>query len=254
MLKLFKKKESGIDVLCGASSIPSGEENIVYKAVDLLAEETGLKAGVEAVIKKGIPAGSGLGGGSSDAAGSLAAVNALFNLGLNKSGLISAGRKIGADVPFFISLLDESLLNFTGGAYIGRGRGDKISFAGLIEDVWFVIVYPGISVSTADVYGALSLTGERRDIKMILEHVRRGDKAGISSCLFNRLEPAAFGKHPCISEIKERLLKAGAAGALMTGSGSAVFGIAPGRDAAFDIKRKIMKERKEADAYVARGL
>jgi 4-diphosphocytidyl-2-C-methyl-D-erythritol kinase len=243
----FRKKTSGIDVRCDSPEIPEGKDNLVFKAISLLAEKTGFKGGVEACIKKNIPAGSGLGGGSSDAAAAFAACNLLFGLNLSRDALLSIGSDAGSDVPFFIRLLDEDTAGFSGGAFIGRGRGEQLEFAGELPGLWTVIVSPGFFVSTADVYGALSLTGERRDIKIILEHIRTGDAAGIASCLSNRLEDAA--ENPRIKGIKDELLEAGALGALMTGSGSAVFGIASGEDDAFSIRERMLAGRKGGDAY-----
>ena len=251
---VFRKKSSGIDVRCDCPLIPSGEKNIVFKAVRLLAERAGFRGGVEVNIKKEIPAGSGLGGGSSDAAAAFAAVNALFGLGLGREDFYPMGREIGSDVAFFIRILDKEMTGFSGGAFIGRGRGDELRFAGALSGVWLVIVFPGFSVSTAGVYGALSLTEDKRDIKMIAGHVKGGNPAGVSECLFNRLEAGVTGRHPLIKDIKEDLLRAGARGALMTGSGSAVFGLAPDRETACVIREKILADRKEVNAYVTCAL
>ncbi len=249
-----RRKPSGIDVYCDSPWAPPGRENIVFRAIQILSESAGLKDGVEARVKKEIPSGSGLGGGSSDAAGTLAALNRLFELGLSRYDLCRLGREAGSDVPFFIRLLDDEMTGFSGGAFVGRGRGDELAPAGGLPGAWFVIVYPGFSVSTAEVYGALRLTGKRRDIRMIEEHVGKGSLAGAASCLFNRLEDAAAEKYPRIKKVKESLLRAGASGALMTGSGSAVFGIAPGREAAFDIREKVLEEERGVNAYVTEAL
>lgn len=251
---VFRRKSSGIDVYCDSPWAPAGRENIVFRAIEILAESYGLSGGVEARIKKEIPSGSGLGGGSSDAAGAFAAVSRLFELGLSRDDLCRLAGGAGSDVPFFIRLLNPEMTAFSGGAFVGRGRGDELTSAGGLSGAWLVIVYPGFSVSTAGIYGSLSLTGNRRDIKMIEEHVKDGSLAGAASCLFNRLEETAAEKHPRVNEIKEGLLRAGAKGALMTGSGSAVFGIAPGREAAFDIREKIMAEGKGVNAYATKAL
>lgn len=250
----FKKKASGTEIFCDSPSIPSGEENIVHKAVTFLSRGYGFGGGLEVRIRKRIPAGSGMGGGSSDAAAALAACSALFSLGLSKAELIRAGAGIGADVPFFLSLLDEGMSCFSGGAFRGRGRGDVLEYAGDLSGLKLVVVEPGFALSTGEVYGRLNLTGKRRDIRMILEAVERGSPAEIASRLFNRLEEAAEKINPVVKEIKADLLGAGAPGALMTGSGSAVFGIARDQDSASSIREKILSQRKGGNAHVISAL
>jgi 4-diphosphocytidyl-2-C-methyl-D-erythritol kinase len=253
---VFKKKPSGVRVLCDDPSVPSGSENIVFRTISLLAEKTNFPAGVDVEITKNIPAGSGLGGGSSDAAGTLAALNLLYSLGLGRKDLQLIGREIGADVPFFAGLLTDDMTSFSGGAATGRGRGDEIEALPGIAPWWLVIVSPGFSLSTAQVYGELSLnlTEKRSDITMMLEHAGKKDICGVSSCLFNRLEFSVIRKNPLLGQLKQELLRAGASGALMTGSGSAVFGLAPDRKTACAIKEKMVAQRKGVNVYAAAAL
>ncbi len=249
---VFRKRPRGCGIRCDNPLIPSDRSNLVFKAFELLSYEAGLKGGIDVEIEKRIPAGSGLGGGSSDAAGALAACNLLYGLGLTHDELVEIAAGIGADVPFFARLLNSDMTGFSGNAFIGEGRGDKLTEAGCLYDVWFVIVYPGFAVSTASAYGMLDLdlTEQTMDIRIVLKSIKENDIQGVAEGLFNRFESYIEAEHPVVSEIKRALIGGGALGALMTGSGSAVFGIASGRDEAVEISKKVLAERKEVEVYV----
>ncbi len=248
----FKKRRSGIQISCSDPRVASDSGNIVFKAVRLLAEKTGCAGGVEIRIEKDIPVGAGLGGGSSNAAAALCAVNRLWGSGLQERELLALSRALGADVPFFARLVSRRMRGLPGGTCIGRGRGEALTGIKNLPEVWAVLVYPGFSLSTGEVFGGikLGLTGERRNLKMMVENIVSGNLRGVASCLYNRLEDTVFARKPVVGEIKSELLEAGARGAAMSGSGSAVFGLVPEKEEACSVAEKILAKRKGVRAYV----
>lgn len=214
------RKEEGIAVRVEGEAAPSGRENLAYQAAELLFEEMGIEGGVEIRIEKRIPIGGGLGGGSSNAAATLWGVNLLFGLRLSPEALMDLGARLGADVPFF----------FTGGLAFASGRGEALQPLPPLPARWVVVANPGVSISTAWVYRTLSvpLTDEALalTIKNFLLH-GEGEKA--LSLSFNRLEEVVLPRHPEVARLKGLLASWGAKPALMTGSGSSVFGMVPER-------------------------
>jgi 4-diphosphocytidyl-2-C-methyl-D-erythritol kinase len=213
-------RRSGTGVVCRGMGVPGGPANLAYRAAELLRVKYGVTQGVTIRIEKRIPAAAGLGGGSSNAATVLAGLNKLWRLGLGKRELLSLGAEIGSDVPFF--LLDTPFA-------VGRGRGEKlVAVTGKRPKIWHCLVKPPFGISTKEAYGALgpsSLTPHRGNAKLLLHSIKKGDAEGLSVRLVNSLETALNKRVRSITEIKNELLKKGALGALMCGSGSTVFGI-----------------------------
>ena len=193
--------------------LPVGPANTIYRAIMLLKERYGIGAGVTARVEKHIPLGSGLGGGSGNAATVMKALARLWGLPAEPVELAELGRRVGADVPLFLH----------GKSCVMRGVGDTISPLEL-PVMWYVVVYPHVLLSTRDVYNALRivLTKGENEVKFSGKFSRASDIADI---LENDLEEVALLKCPEIKTIKERLKEVGALGSLMSGSGSAVFGI-----------------------------
>jgi len=193
--------------------LPRGEGNTVYRAVRMLKEASGLRRGIRVFIEKQIPIGAGLGGPSSNAATVLKELSAHWALGLSVEELIRIGSKVGADVPLFLY----------GKPCIMEGIGDVIKPVELPR-MWYVIVYPNISISTKAVYEGLrlSLTKELNDIKLRGNFSSPDEIAGI---LENDLERVGMTMCPQIEGIKDTLKESKALGSLMSGSGSSVFGV-----------------------------
>lgn len=201
---------------CPGLELANGEENIAARAARLFLDHIGIAAGVNIAIDKQIPAAAGLGGGSSDAAAVLLALNDLTGAALSRGELQSLGVCLGADVPFF--LCGEMAAWATGiGEVLEPWRG--------LPPCHLVLVNPRFAVSTAAVYQNLGLTHYRHMSKLPRFPERMEDLAGL---LRNDLEAVTAARHSEIGEIKERLAKAGALGALMSGSGPTVFGIFAG--------------------------
>lgn len=202
-----------IAVDCPGLPLAAGEENIAARAARLFFAHTGSRQGAAITIDKRIPAAAGLGGGSSDAAAVLLALNDLAGNRLSRSELQGLGVRLGADVPFF--LCGET-------AAWATGIGERLQPWRGLPPCFLVLVNPGFAVSTAWVYQNLGLTADRPETKIPRFPAGVESLAGL---LRNDLEAVTAAAHPEIALIKTRLLETGAAGALMSGSGATVFGL-----------------------------
>ncbi len=212
----FSLREEGIVVKCPGSGLPEDERNIAYRAVRALLERAGCRGGVEIIIHKRIPMAAGLGGGSSNAASTLVVLNDLMGLAFSRDELIEIGATIGADVPFFI--FEKTAWAF--------GIGDRLQEADNIPVLWFVLLNPGIEISTKIVYQGLDLGLTKEGIEFSIHNFRTAEE--IAGGLRNDLENVAFRLFPVLADLKRVLLDHGALGSLMSGSGSTVFGIFEG--------------------------
>ena len=219
-----------ITVCCPQLVLSPGVENIAARAARLFLSYTGEECSVAVRIDKKIPAAAGMGGGSSNAASVLLALNEMLGVKLSQSELISIGVTIGADVPFF--LYDQSSAWAT-------GVGDRLQPWPGLPPTTFVLVNPGIEVSTAWVFKTLGLTCSRPIAKIPRFPVRT---SGLVRLLHNDLEVVTCQRHPVITTIKERLLAGGAAGALMSGSGPTVFGVFDGQGQAEKVAKVLSTE------------
>ncbi|OGW55819.1 MAG: 4-(cytidine 5'-diphospho)-2-C-methyl-D-erythritol kinase, partial [Nitrospirae bacterium RIFCSPHIGHO2_02_FULL_42_12] len=144
--QIVLKRSQNLDVICSNPEIPSGQENLIYKAMLKIKEHSGYKHGAKITLIKDIPVAAGLGGGSSDASATLFGLNILWGLGYDNERLKSFGRELGSDIPFFLN----------GPAAIGYSRGDELIPLANNTDYWFLITNPGIPVSTAWAYSEFS--------------------------------------------------------------------------------------------------
>jgi 4-diphosphocytidyl-2-C-methyl-D-erythritol kinase len=204
--------EQGIMVTCDNSTVPTGEKNIAWKAALELLRVAESKSGLSIEIKKRIPVAAGLGGGSSNAAAVMAAVNRLLNAGLDQKQLAEMGARIGMDVPFF----------FYGPTALARGRGEILSPLPPIPQCWVLLINPGFETSTAWVYNNVNL---RLTKKVDCNKIARLKVRNIAQELHNDLEAVTTVAHPEIGRIKDALLAHNALGVSMSGSGPTVFGI-----------------------------
>ena len=211
----------GLHVSCEGEGAPQGVDNIVYHAAKSILDRYNKNVGIRIFIKKRIPLAAGLGGGSSNAATTLMALNKLLGLGLTKNELMRMGTQLGADVPFFI--LEKPAL--------ATGIGDRLKEIELPSPIWMVLINPKISVSTAWVYKNLNirLTRKGNNINMLPLRLAISDLADF---LHNDLETVTIKEYPEIQGIKEQLVNKGATGSLMSGSGPTVFGIFPNKKTA----------------------
>lgn len=214
-----------IELRCNHPAVPLGRGNLAYQAAQVLREETGTNEGVRITIVKRIPVGAGLGGGSSNAATVLMGLNRLWGLNLPQERLSSLAAQIGADVPFFLK----------GGMAYATGRGDELHFLPFIPEVWLVLFWPGFTISTAWAYenlGKMTLTREAKNISLSSVLGRGFHWQDLFGLLHNDFEPLVKGKHPVVEETKVQLLRCGALGVAMSGTGPTVYGIFEGEDLA----------------------
>jgi 4-diphosphocytidyl-2-C-methyl-D-erythritol kinase len=221
------KKERGVSITADHPKLPVGKKNLVYRAVQSMLKVSGYRGGVHIEIEKRIPLGAGLGGGSSNAAATLKALNQLLETNLSEKELMGMGLEIGADVPFF----------FLESAAIGSGIGERLKKVKL-PDLWYVLIYPNFEVSTRWAYQNFVLTNQQFHFNL---HKFLKTPDGISRILLNHLEAAVSKKYPQIGIMKKILLSAGALGAMMTGSGPSVFGLFPEAKSAAGAYEKIRK-------------
>jgi 4-diphosphocytidyl-2-C-methyl-D-erythritol kinase len=204
-----------ISVHCTHPDVPDDETNLAWRAARLFFDTTRICKGVRIDIKKKIPIGAGLGGGSSNAAAVLKGLNSFYGSPVSNKDLMAAGKSIGADVPFFIY----------GKPARATGIGDILTPCDCIKSCPILVIYPSIPVSTAKVYKKLNLrlTKNKKINTQFLFKLNLGQDA--VKQLFNDLELAASEICPEIQEAKTSLLAHNASVALITGSGSAVFGL-----------------------------
>ncbi|MGD9344273.1 MAG: 4-(cytidine 5'-diphospho)-2-C-methyl-D-erythritol kinase [Candidatus Aminicenantes bacterium] len=193
-------------------SIPWDERNLIYKAAQILKEHQCVSAGVEVWADKRIPPGMGLGGGSSNAAMTLYALDKLWGLNLKKRELMELGKKLGTDVPFFLE----------GGLCLGLGRGEEVESIQDLPSYYCVLVLPETPIMTASVYSQFrpSLTSDAKVSKII-----GFLKSRRLHLLENSLEETVFRSYPQIEAIKRLFQSTEPELSLMSGSGSAVFGL-----------------------------
>lgn len=224
------KQVAQLRVTCDHPLVPRGEKNLAYRAASLLLHEAGVTAPLDIHIRKRIPVGAGLGGGSTDAAAALVGITRLLKLHFSPRRLEKLAACLGADVPFFIRARPVR----------ARGIGDRLTPLKRVPPWWLVILYPGFPVSTAWVYGnlRLNLTKSRANTKLstLLTSAPK-----FADLLVNDLEVVTVKRYRRIKHLKDSLIELGAARALMTGSGSAVFGIFGSREKAKMAYRKLRK-------------
>lgn len=216
-IEIIKLETPEIIVETNLSFLPVNENNIVYKAAQLLMNKFQLTQGVRIVLEKHIPVAAGMAGGSSDAATVLYGMNKLFSLGMTKKQMMEEGVKLGADVPYCV-------LRTTA---LSEGIGEILTTLPPMPKCHIVIAKPGISVSTKAVFGKLRVNEIEKhpDIDGIVEAIKAGSLTDIASRLGNTLEEVTIKDYPVIAQIKEEMIAQGALGALMSGSGPTVFGI-----------------------------
>lgn len=220
---LKSRADKQIKIFSNSKEIPLDSSNLAFRSAKLLQDDLAVAKGVDIKIIKRIPVGSGMGGGSSNAATVLLGLNKLWKLDLSKEKLVNFAKKIGSDVPFFI--YDCSF------AY-GRGRGDNILPLNLLSStkLWHILVVPKIKVSTPAVYKGWDnktqeLTSLKGNDKIILSALMKKDPALISIALFNSLESVTSRMHPVLNIIREKLGLLGLKSVLMSGSGPAIFSV-----------------------------
>ncbi len=212
-LKITKSGDSGIVFTCSDPSLPCGETNLAVRAALLFFERWGQSFGVTIHLEKHIPSQAGLGGGSADAAAVLCGLNTLAGEPFSKSELAAMGATLGADVPFCV----------LGGCMVAKGIGELLTQHDVLPPLPLVVAKGDIGISTKDAYAALDARGVLacRSCQAMLDAIASGDISDVAKLLQNDFETVTDVHLP----LKSALAEAGAIGTLMSGSGSAVFGI-----------------------------
>jgi 4-diphosphocytidyl-2-C-methyl-D-erythritol kinase len=217
-LSFTARADERIELVCTAPDIPTDETNLVQRAAVALRQRYGLKHGAQIELTKRIPAGGGLGGGSSDAAVALIGLAQLWQVNTDAQELSAIGARLGADVPFF----------FTGGTALGTGRGTDIEPLPDRPKTHLIVVTPGVKISTADAYKVLNaraLTKPNRPVNLPISRRAADAARAVSTELTNDFAPVVFRLQPDIERAHHALLTAGAQAAALSGSGSSIYGI-----------------------------
>ena len=213
---VLKEKGKGLKVRATPSGCSQGKDNIVYKAAKALFKEIGINLNLDIEIKKRIPVSAGLGGGSSDAASALRAINEIFKLGVSGKNLFSIASGIGKDAPFFMT--DDPFAS-------AEGAGEKIKRINIRKDFFHVLIKPSISLSTKRMYQRIdrcSFSGAKSALKKALLALKKGAKE-LEENYYNIFESVLAGDGAHINKAKALLLEAGARHSLLSGSGPTVF-------------------------------
>ncbi len=217
IIRMEKLESAQIKISCNVPYIPTDERNIVHKIATAFFDYTGIDAGVYVRLKKYIPSGAGLGGGSSNGAAVLEGLCRLYDVTMTKDQRVRLTEKIGADIPFFVY----------GGTALCEGIGEKVTPLSSLPQCWIVIAKPKASLSTASVFSSLQIPQvfEISSTDTVLEKLEKGDICEIFRYSQNALEDAAIAKCPVIANIKKTMYSQGAVFSMMSGSGSAVYGV-----------------------------
>ncbi len=222
-IRLAKTKESGIQLSSNLYYLPVNENNLAYRAADLLIKECQIEEGVKISLEKHIPVAAGMAGGSSNAAAVLFGMNRMFSLGLTQEELMKLGVTLGADVPYCILR----------GTVLAEGIGEKLTPLPAMPKCYVLLAKPPISVSTRMVYEKLDShkIKEHPNIDGIMGGLKRQNLDEVAACMGNVLEKVTVEEYPVIEEIKAVMKREGALNAMMSVSGPTVFGL-------YDDKRK----------------
>jgi 4-diphosphocytidyl-2-C-methyl-D-erythritol kinase len=204
-------KNTEIKLSCCPEVTAKPEDNLIYKAAKAFALATGVKNGVAIKLTKNIPHGGGLGGGSSDAATTLLALNKMWDINWPIEKLIDLGATLGADIPIFLG----------GKGALAQGIGEKLTFLPDLPQATLVLINPGITIATKDVFTALAGNFPNHPLPLLANTIKEGC---LPALLENDLEPIVKNITPLITKMTDELTSTGAKKTLMSGSGSSLFG------------------------------
>lgn len=224
---------AGLELEVERGALPADEGNLVLVAAREVARATGTRRGARFRLRKGIPVAAGLGGGSADGAAAMLALERLWDLRLRADELAAMAAEVGSDVPFCL----------TGGTSLAAGRGERLRPVPNRGTLWWVAGIAREGLTTAAVYRRHDQLGPARPLTAsgldhLLAALAAGDPEALAKSLVNDLEPAAFRLRPGLALAKQKLLAAGALGAVMSGSGPTILGLCADRDHARQVARR----------------
>ena len=209
----------GVRLTCPGSGLPPGSNNLVYRAAEDVLEGSRSTMGVELILRKHIPMGAGLGGGSSDAAATVMGLNHLLQIGWSVSEMTAIGQRLGSDVPFF----------FQAPSVIVRGSGEDLLPVTIQGDRWVVLVNPGFPIATELAYRQLDMSRsqvpEPAAVYKEFESRREFSWEEMVSVMVNDFEEVLMDEYQALGKMRTQLMQAGAEAALLSGSGATVFGV-----------------------------
>jgi 4-diphosphocytidyl-2-C-methyl-D-erythritol kinase len=214
LVRVTPRNDGVITLACDDPTIPTDESNLALRAARALADAAGVETGVDIALAKRIPAGAGLGGGSSNAATTLTLLNDVWRCGLDRAALAEIGADLGSDVPLFLH----------GPVCVMRGRGEQLEPVERPLDAWVVLILPELHCSTPAVYRAWDALPEHPP-RPKLDRILAGldTPREVMYALFNDLERAAFAVNPELAELAARASEAIGRPIRLTGSGAALF-------------------------------
>lgn len=234
-IELKKTGEAGIRATCNFRYVPTDGRNLAVRAAELFCAKQGIQnQGIRIRMEKKIPVGAGMAGGSADAAAVLRGMNRLFGTDMSRKELEALAEEIGSDVAFCIA----------GGTSLAKGRGEILEDLDPMPDCHIVICKPGFSISTPELFRKLDQVNLRRhpDTAGMLEAIASGDLRECAMRMYNVFEEVPDRRMRTVAEIKSTMRDFGALGAVMTGTGSAVFGVWQDRDAAENCAEELSRE------------
>ncbi|MGM0214134.1 4-(cytidine 5'-diphospho)-2-C-methyl-D-erythritol kinase [Enterococcus sp. AZ109] len=215
-LQLEEIPENKIIIETNKAFLPTDKKNHVYEALELVKDRYQIDTGLKVHIHKQIPVAAGLGGGSTDSAAALRAVNRLWQLGLSMEELAALGAEVGSDVPYCV---------YSQTALV-EGFGEKVTLLPSMPQCWVVVVKPRMSVSTRSIFSQIVMEDlYHPDIAALIQAIETQDYQMMTENLGNSMEVVTIKKHPIIQRIKDRMIKYGADAAMMSGSGPTVYGL-----------------------------
>ena len=216
-LVIVDKALKGIEIHTNLKFLPVNEKNIAYKAAALFFKYTGIKGGAKILIHKNIPVAAGLAGGSGNGAAVLAALNVLYNVYMPEEELAKIASELGADVPYCLF----------GKTMLAKGIGSELAPLPPLKRQIVLLAKPPVNISTKTIYEYIDNAEikKRPDTEKMIEAIKSGETAEIAAQMCNVMEAATIALNPVIGGIKEKMVLNGALGAVMSGSGSTVFGL-----------------------------
>lgn len=231
----IRETNSGMKIDCAHPQVPLDSSNLVYKAWEKMKEISGIDKEVDITIHKRIPVAAGLAGGSADAAAVIKGLNILWDLNLKEEDLMKIGIKIGADVPFCIK----------GGTCLAEGIGEKLTSIEPFKGKLLLIATPNIPISTEKAYKNLPLDKihTHPDIDRFIKGIKDKDFKFVAENMINVMEYSELDELKIIPSIKEEMIRFGALGSIMSGSGPTVFGL-------FEDEKPMMKCKKSLERKI----
>jgi len=228
-------RRPSVELIATGYNVPADDANLAVRAAQLVLRTCGLDRALEIRLHKRLPVAAGLAGGSSDAAGVISGLNTLYSLGFTQADMEALGHTLGSDVPFCIRC----------GTARAEGAGERLTQLPFLSDVWVIVMTPPVMVSTAELYRTYDSWPasdiRRPDTGAMETYIRQGDIAGVASALGNVFYPIVSSLHPIVEEMVRFLLREGATGAMMSGSGPSVFGLVPNEGSVREICHRAMR-------------